>query len=101
MLLAESMLLPPAKADHEVAARFLRQGGGLHHVFHHGIGLHFVKDDAFHTLPFQQGLHAVQIAETPDGRSANDDQGLGAGEGSRAKLVQTSRAKKIWAGMKN
>ena len=62
-------------------------------MLHHGIGLDLVKNDAVHSLPFQQILNAVQITKTPDGRAADDDQGLGAGQGGGTKIVQRTRAK--------
>lgn len=61
-------------------------------MLHHGVGLHFVENDAFHSLFFQKSLHAVQISEAFDGRATDDDQGLGAGQGSGTKIVQRTRA---------
>lgn len=56
-------------------------------MLHHGVGLHFIKNNAFHSLFFQKSLYAVQIPEAFDGRPADDDQGLGAGQGGGTKIV--------------
>ena len=63
-------------------------------MLHHGVGLHFIENNAFHSLFFQKSLYAVQIPEAFDGRPADDDQGLGAGQGSGTKIVQRTRAEK-------
>lgn len=70
-------------------------------MLHHGVGLHFIKNNAFHSLFFQKSLYAVQIPEAFDGRPADDDQGLGAGQGAEPRLSKEPAPKKICAGMKN
>ena len=42
-------------------------------MLHHGVGLHFIENNAFHSLFFQKSLYAVQIPEAFDGRPADDE----------------------------
>lgn len=93
MLLAESMELPPAESDDEVAAVGAGDFGPFVHMGQNGVGEDLVEDDVPHALGVEHGEQPVEIAVGAHGLARRDDhEGLGSGQLFPAQRIEAAGA---------
>lgn len=64
-------------------------------MLHHGVGLHFIENNAFHSLFFQKSLYAVQIPEAFDDDPPMTIRALVPGRGRNQDCPKNPRQKRF------